>query len=151
MSKEHKVPDVMYEQFIKLWVYQDQLKWSRVNWAITIEAASIAGSFIRPGVMGFCLMIMASAFLCLLSGMVLMDKRDAKEVRKIIERFHEESGIPDAHIISQRPGKWLSGTGVLVFSLIIAVLVNSAVAVAHLMYLSGYLTFSACVQSTPPR
>jgi hypothetical protein len=131
----------MYEQFIKLWLYQDQLKWRRFNWAITIESAAIAGGFLKPGVIGLVLMAVASLVLILLSVMVSLDKRDAVELRKIIARFHEEAGVPDAHILSPRSGGFPSGTGILLCSLVVAFCVNSAIAVLHLMHLSKDLAF----------
>jgi len=136
MSRNQDVDPEMYQAFVSFWTHQDRLMWSRVTWAIAIEAAIIVGSFAKPGMLGFFLIMFGTIILCLLWGLFKKDGRDQQNALSIIDLFHEQKGFPfpKARVLSEARCMWESGAWLIKVIAILALVINIFLGLAHLIF-----------------
>jgi hypothetical protein len=138
------LPDEMYKLFCLLWIHQDRLQWSRVNWMLTIQVGIVAGSFAKPGLPATILICIGTILLFLLERIFHKDKRDQSVATKMIDRYHEEHKFPfpEARILSEPVGFWGSARKCLQYGWTITILTNVFLFISNALYFAKELGYS---------
>lgn len=140
----------LYQSRVHLWIHQDRVQWGRVQWMLTIEAATLAGAYSQLAteqyVWMLLLLVLGSILLLALLGMFRKDERDRDKQRDLIDVLHDRLATEldierdKLHLLTKGEPWWRSASKCFYAALIILFMTNFAMAQLGVVRLT--LTFS---------
>jgi len=125
----------IYTAYIRLWIHQNQLIWSRVTWCITIELATIAGFFSNHAIqLRLSLISIGTIIIIIIWRINSKTIKDRNHCLKITDLYHYMNQLPELWLLS-RGLKINSGQFLLNLLLTIVVFVNFVLILLSLVFL----------------